>query len=332
MRSVVLRLLVLLSLLGSFTSVTTARPTEQPSTPSSFTFALIGDLGYTARQEPLLQNLLDELNATPDLAFVVHDGDLWGGGGCADQRYMGRFAQFQASVHPLIFTPSDNDWTDCHSSGFDPIDRLNLERRVFFSDGFSLGQQRLPQIRQSEDPAYALYRENARWSYGGVTFITLNVAGSRNNFGRTEEMDAEATARTTADLEWMRRGFEAAERENSRAVMIVWQANPGFDQRPEENARFQPLLDALQEHAIAFEKPVVLVHGDSHYFRIDKPLPVGPDFECTAIANFTRVETFGQPNHHWLRVTVDSDDPSVFTFRQRIVEANAGCGAPTDPC
>ncbi len=331
MRSVLLRLVVLLGLLGSFTAVTTARPTDQPSSPSSFTFALIGDLGYSARQEPLVQNVLDELNATPDLAFVIHDGDLWGGP-CPDQRYAGRLAQFQASVHPLIFTPGDNDWTDCHGSGYDPVDRLNLERRLFFSDGFSLGQQRLPLVRQSEDPTYAIYRENARWSYGGVTFITVNVPGSRNNFGRTEEMDAEATARTAADLEWLRRGFEAAGRENSRAVMIVWQANPGFQLRPEQNAPFQPLLDALQDQAVAFEKPVVLVHGDSHYFRIDKPLPVGPALTRTAIANFTRVETFGQPNHHWLRVTVDPDDPSVFTFHQRIVEANRGCGAPTDPC
>src|SRR5437016_4250367 len=81
---------------------------------------------------------------------------LWGGA-CPDQRYAGRLAQFQASVHPFIFTPGDNDWTDCHGSGYDPIDRLNLERRLFFSDGFTLGQQRLPLVRQSDDPAYALY-------------------------------------------------------------------------------------------------------------------------------------------------------------------------------
>jgi Calcineurin-like phosphoesterase len=331
-RLLALRLILFVALVGTFTTGATAQPTEPPTTPSLFTFALIGDLGYSARQEPLLQNLLDELNATPDLAFVVHDGDLWGGGGCADERYERRLAQFQASVHPFIFTPGDNDWTDCHGSGFDPVDRLNLERRVFFPDGFSLGQSRLPQIRQSDDPAFALYRENARWSFGGVTFVTVNVAGSRNNFGRTDEMDAEATARTAADLEWLSRSFEAAERENSRAVMIIWQANPGFERNREDNRAFGPLLDALQDHSVAYQRPVVLVHGDSHYFRIDKPLPVGPTLTRTAISNFTRVETFGQPNHHWLSVTVDPADPSVFTFRQRIVESNRGCGAATDPC
>ncbi|MEA2639162.1 MAG: hypothetical protein QOF51_556 [Chloroflexota bacterium] len=331
MRIVMLRVALLIGLLGSLTAVAAARPARQVDPSGGFTFALIGDLGYNSRQEPLFQAVLDDLNATPDLSFVVHDGDLWGAG-CADARYMGRLEQFNASVHPFIFTPGDNDWTDCHGSGFDPVDRLNLERRVFFSDGFSLGQQRLPVERQSDDPAYALYRENLRWRYGGVTFLTLNVPGSENNFGRTPEMDAEATARMAANLAWLQQGFDLATETNSLAIMIVWQADPGFDRRPGRNEPFQPLLDALQEHALAFVKPVVLVHGDSHYFRIDKPLPTGPRNGEATVANFTRVETFGQPDHHWLSVTVDPEDPSVFTFRQRIVEANRGCGAANGPC
>ena len=85
--------------------------------------------------------------------------------------------------------------------------------------------------------------------------------------------------------------------------------------------RTGPIFEATAPNsAIAFGKTVVLVHGDSHYFRIDKPLGRRPN--VAAIENFTRVETFGQPNHHWLHVTVDPDDPNVFTFRQRIVTAN----------
>jgi hypothetical protein len=38
-----------------------------------FTFGLFGDLAYTAAQEPLLDNVLADLNRTP-LAFVVHVG------------------------------------------------------------------------------------------------------------------------------------------------------------------------------------------------------------------------------------------------------------------
>ena len=69
-----------------------------------------------------------------------------------------------------------------------------------------------------------------------------------------------------------------------------------------------------------FPRPVVSVHGDSHYFRIDKPL-LGSRSR-RRIENFTRVETFGETDNHWLRVTVTPANPNVFVFDQRIVTAN----------
>jgi hypothetical protein len=49
-------------------------------------------------------------------------------------------------------------------------------------------------------------------------------------------------------------------------------------------------LVELRNLMIAFKKPVVLVHGDSQYFRIDKPLV---DSQGRRLKNFTRLETFG---------------------------------------
>lgn len=72
--------------------------------------------------------------------------------------------------------------------------------------------------------------------------------------------------------------------------------------------------------AIAFERPVVLVHGDSHSFRIDKPM-IGTRSR-RRVENFTRVETFGENDNHWLHVTVEPTSPNVFLFDQRIVAAN----------
>jgi hypothetical protein len=65
---------------------------------------------------------------------------------------------------------------------------------------------------------------------------------------------------------------------------------------------------------------VVLVHGDTHYFRIDKPL-----FGATSqrmLEHFTRVETFGFPNVHWMRAIVHPNDPQVFLFKPEIVKKN----------
>nr|QNO41811.1 hypothetical protein EABBNKNM_00026 [Methanosarcinales archaeon ANME-2c ERB4]QNO42734.1 hypothetical protein APGODIHH_00023 [Methanosarcinales archaeon ANME-2c ERB4] len=36
--------------------------------------------------------------------------------------------------------------------------------------------------------------------------------------------------------------------------------------------------------------------------------------------NFTRVETFGAPDVHWIRATVDVNDPNLFSFKQGFVD------------
>jgi hypothetical protein len=41
------------------------------------------------------------------------------------------------------------------------------------------------------------------------------------------------------------------------------------------------------------------------------------------LANFTRVETFGAPNTHWVSTTIDPNNPNLFEFQARIVPANA---------
>jgi hypothetical protein len=84
-----------------------------------------------------------------------------------------------------------------------------------------------------------------------------------------------------------------------------------------------------------FESPFVYVFGgndmeDCHrtaYFRIDKPLPQlaggNPDGNrTTRLTNFTRVETFGSPDVHWIRRTVAEKNSEVFSFTSEIVDAN----------
>jgi hypothetical protein len=275
----------------------------------------------------MVDRVLDAINAEP-LAFVVHDGDLGSprAGSCSNQLWARRLEQFQSLRHPLIYTPGDNEWTDCHESeapGYEPLERLASLRRSFFATGESLGQRPLRLTRQ------AGYPENARWSMGDITFLTLHVVGSNNNRGRTAQGDAEYAARTAADLAWMREGFAAAVAGGSRAVMIVQQGNifPQFPPfpggGPKEPSGYTELREALEREALAFRRPVVLVHGDSHYFRIDKPLRRSEsNAGRPSLENFTRVETFGAPNHHWVQVFVSADDPNVFTFRPRIVQSN----------
>jgi len=82
---------------------------------------------------------------------------------------------------------------------------------------------------------------------------------------------------------------------------------------------------ALRNEVIAFKKPVAYVHGDSHYFRVDKPLL---NSKGQRLENFTRVETFGDNagngnnDVQWLKVLVDARSREVFSYQPQIVPAN----------
>jgi len=301
---------------------------------AAFSFGLFGDLAYSAAEEPLMANVLADLDRAP-LAFVAHVGDLGSprAGSCTDELWARRLAQFQASANPLVYTPGDNEWTDCHDeqgvAGGEPLERLAKLRSLFFTSERSFGRRSIALARQSDSPQYAKYRENARWDLGGVTFLTLHVVGSNNGRGRTSAGDVEFAERNSADLAWLHEGLAHARADNTRAAMIIQQANifPRFSPFPgnpkQEPDGFAELRAALAKEVMAFGKPVVLVHGDSHYFRMDKPFmrrqAGGGD---PVVENFTRLETFGSPFHHWVEARVDVNDPNVFAFRPCIVPAN----------
>ncbi len=188
----------------------------------------------------------------------------------------------------------------------------------------------MPLVRQSRDPAFASYRENARWDRGRVTFITLHVVGSNNNRGRTAEMDAEYDERNKANLAWLAQAFAHARANESLAVMVIQQANLFPEITPNAAPAVEP--SGLSELRAALERR--FLHSTSRSCSSMATVTIsGLTTRSTsgrrAVSrarlprrDFTRVETFGTPNHHWLHVAVDPADPNVFTFRPRIVAAN----------
>lgn len=320
---------------------------------NGFEFALIGDMPYDGQQRKEFVQLMDEVDQA-ELVFVIHNGDFWFDGlawkesttglpPCSNEVFSDRSELASLSAHPFILVPGDNDWTDCHRAKpvtYDPLERLEKFRQLYYPDDQSLGKRTLTLQRQSDDPRYAAYRENVRWVYGNVMFVTLHMVGGNNNLGRTAEMDEEFAMRNKANLAWLRQAFATARDNGHRGIMIIAHANPQFETtwsaklqnryllkglglEPSEQKRptgFDDFVSALEEETLSFGKPVVYVHGDTHTFRIDKPL-VG-SFSGRMIENFTRVETIGYRSTHWIRASVVPDDPNVFSFRQEIVDSN----------
>jgi len=296
-------------------------PASRRETDVRFEFGLIGDMPYDPHQiSNAFPNLIEDLNRA-NLAFVVHDGDIKAGATpCTDAVLEQVFAQFQTVRSPLIYLFGDNEWSDCgkvQTNAFVPEERLQKLRALFTAGDYALGQGRLRLTRQSEAPAFAAFRENVRWAMEGVLFAGLNVPGDDNHYGTSEFGPREA-----ANLAWIQQTFALAKQDNARAVMLLMQANPHFEVAPTNRVRlgFNRMLDLLESETIAFGKPVVLVHGDSHYFRIDQPL-LGKRTR-RRLENFTRVETFGNPDVHWLRVSVDWLDPNLFQFHPQYVRKN----------
>ena len=303
-----------------------------------FEIGLIGDAPYTASEEAKLRKVIQAMNAN-DLAFVVHVGDLHGEADrgeptpCTEAMLAGRKAMLQASRHPLVFTPGDNDWTDCHTGtpSVDPITRLNALRRAFYGEGTTLGQKTFAVRRQGGGAEHAKFVENLAWERDGILFVTLHMVGSNNNLGRSPESDAEHAERNAANLAWLKQAFETAERGKHKAVVIFTQANPFFEERwsasrraanraadpPARASGFRAFLVALELEAASFERPVLFVHGDTHYFRVDKPL-----FDTASgriLENLTRVESFGSPYVNWVRIVVDTEKPGIFEFKPELV-------------
>lgn len=317
---------------GSFSSFS-LRPAQTQS--QTFTFALMGDLGYVPSEQAWTDNVFADIARDTALSFLAHDGDLSSPPyACTDEMLQRRLDQFNSMPFPVIYTPGDNEWTDCHDAqgvkDGQPLQRLTKVREIFFRSEESLGRRKLPMVRQSQTTEYSKYRENARWDLGGVTFATLHVVGSNNGYGRTPETDAEFAERNKANMVWLQQAFAHAKTVSSRAIMIIQQANmfhewAPFPGDPQKNEGFVELRNVLEKEVASFQKPVILVNGDSHYFRIDNPYKKsgqGGQRPLPSIENFLRVETFGSPNHHWVHVTVGPNDQNVFTFRPRIVSAN----------
>jgi hypothetical protein len=339
--------MITLALLIFTTSVASAQA-------QAFQFALIGDMPYSKVEEQQFANLIDVLN-TKELAFVVHVGDMeldarnynanasFVSIPCNDEYDAWFLGMLQRIRHPVVVTPGDNDWTDCHFLTIrkaDPLERLSKVRATFFPKGKSLGQRTIAVESQATDPQFGKFLENLRWSMGDVTFATLHIVGSGDNFGRTLEMDAEHLERMAATIAWMRQAFARAKTDNSRGLVLMTQANPAFENhwpagqralyssmvvgtKPPEKMQpspFDDYINALAEEMESYDKPVAFLHGDTHRFRIDHSLystKTNRRFE-----NFIRVETYGSPDIHWVKVTVDPADPQLFRFDPQIVPVN----------
>ena len=330
-------------LLSLATSLACAIPAAAMAA-DAFSFGVWGDMPYAkAKDEPKMPALAADMNAS-DIAFSIYDGDIKDGSSkCTDDVYTWAVDYFNTFKAPMVYVPGDNEWTDCHrtnNGGYDNLERLDHVRKVLFARPESFGVTTMPLDHQGKPGEK--FSENTRFVHGGIVFVGLNVPGSNNNkvhddkectakSARTPDQcaadNAEYAERDAANIAWIHDAFALAKSSNAPGIVIVLQADMWFDlpETGDVNERDSPTADGytaflakLVEETRAYPGQVLLVHGDTHFFKLDKPLMKQDDL----LENFTRLETFGSPNVHWVRITVDPSSRDVFSVHQMIVKGN----------
>lgn len=273
-------------------------------TAAALTFTAIGDMPYFKADQIALEGDIPEAIKAHDPAFVVHYGDLKGGGEACSVELLEERRETIYGLLPghVFYTPGDNEWADC-------------DRRFLDTPVSELGQ--LDRVRETMFPApldlpsdwayttQANYPENARWIADNVLFVTLHMISTNN--GREEilldDLElalAEVDARDQANRVWLDAAFEEALDVGAKAVVVVTQADVtggGSGACTPYNRihcdAFANFRDQLSNWASDFRdrgqprRPVLLIHGDTNPYCLDR------DFGGERAGNLWRLNAWG---------------------------------------
>ncbi|WP_235506143.1 metallophosphoesterase [Arthrobacter sp. Leaf337] len=331
-KSAATALVALMSLTGFAGPSAAANAGEDDAGQQAFSFGVIGDIPYGDAEIAKFPARIQDINADSSLDFVAHVGDIKNGSSVCSDEYFGYIrAEFDTFEHPLVYTPGDNEWVDCHrgnNGAYNPLERLDKLREVFFNEpGKTLGET-MP-LKAREDLGLP---ENVRFTKNRVAFSVVNVQGSNNSLlpwtgigetSVTPEQQAEVEHRTQAVLEQVRDTFRDATRRNDRAVVLMTQADM-FDPsllaaataNPDSVSGFREIVRTITEETNRFDGPVYLINGDSHVYAENQPLAEGSPW----------LTIYGQEAADDLqRITVDGSANATNYVRFTVV-ANSATG------
>jgi hypothetical protein len=320
---------------------------------NSLTLAVYGDAPYGASNADTAAftatpAFVDAVNHDPAVDLVAHVGDIHSGSQACTVAYDQSVADmWSAFKDPLVYTPGDNEWTDCQKAkelpgsdfGGDPLQNLAAVRSIFFPrTGYTLGGRRKQVLSQAQvgTGTDANYVENVIWEQSRTLFVTLNLPGGSNNdaddwFGlaRTQAQTDEIAQRTQADLDWLDRAFAQARADGVGSVVILEQADMwDLDGKtPSHIANYKPFIDSIASHTSAFGKPVLLFNGDSHMYRSDNPLVQGAP--CVIETGAADTSTKACPGDAYANQAANGGTYDVPNFHRIVV--HGGTTFPAQP-
>ncbi|MEJ6474673.1 metallophosphoesterase [Pseudoalteromonas piscicida] len=273
-------------------------------------FLVFGDMPYSEMDKAMLtkpNGALVKQAASVKHDFIVHVGDMKAGAApCTDDLLQQNYALISSVSHqPFIYTPGDNDWTDCDREAlnpkFDELERLNFVR-----EHFAVQKPNLPHFeRQSSMP------ENQAWRVDDVQFVTLHVPGTNNGrrqilLSDKKAVHAESHRRDTENMKWL----TAHLAEQNTAAVVFLQADLYQPQKhsgrcdKDSKAKcdgYQLYRETLAQYAAKLDYPLLLIHGDTGEFCFSKQssnlwrLNAPGDFQYLDIARVKIAQDKKQP-------------------------------------
>jgi len=327
------------------------------------TLAVIGDWPYNKILFDTAHLLVNSVNADKKVSQVVHVGDIHSGSfPCTSAGILppipasnpnwnqAIYYQFQQFNAPVVYTPGDNEWADCHktkqfASG-QPLKELASVRSLFFArPGHTLGRKDKEVWSQAKyfNPAFpkdAQFVENVMWKDKDVVFVTANLPGGSNNdtaawtngFEDVAAHLSEVAERTAADIRWLETAFGQASSAHAKAVVVMVQADMWDPAAAAPGGaglnQYTPFVQRLAELSVAFDRPVLLINGDTHVVMSDKPLAnpassTGIIHNTQAVPKLTRLVVQGAASSEtgsapavWLRLVIDTHKVQPFSYSQ----------------
>lgn len=228
-----------------------------------FQFGVIGHSFKSGPDESVLKRAIADATLTAP-AFIVATGIKASTEPCSDKLYAQRRALLSEAAPPMIVSLAGSDWSGCVNSigRSNAIERLNRLRELFYADGESLGERRLPLTRLSSSAKFRSYAENAHWEYGKVLFATINLPANNNHFRAEAGRNSEYEDRLVANRAWLHRLFTLAERQKMQGLVLFSDGDVGV-----QAEQGYSLLPSFQSKQDGFAEPRRQIRAMAEKFK-----------------------------------------------------------------
>ena len=283
-------------------------------------FIVLGDMPYG--DEPVIEEryrkLIRRVNEeNPD--FVIHLGDTKSGSTlCSDEFYYRQKVFFSIFTAPLLYTPGDNEWTDCHRSnngGYDPLDRLKMLRKIVF-DGSYFEQSALLGLQSQGTlmEEFSEFIENQMWVSSGTLFLLIHVVGSNNNMDSGTPLgEREFLRREKANKNWIDSAFDLLQEERIRDLVVVFHGDPFVDWMMPQPSLMYPgfseiVGNSLFELSKKTDKKILIIHGDTHQYTWNHPFYAAGHVR----GNVSRLVVPGARDMRAVKISIQRDDDHYY--------------------